>query len=233
MTFWANRWVAAFDRQNTSDELVRDAVTVLRNWNGQMDKDESAPFITELLHEQLGIALMRAALKQPGSGTMPDIRPKPEQIERLLSARPPGWVAKNDWGGWVLQNLAAALQVGRGAQGSPVSHWKWGHARTWALLHPVGKQLPVVSGFFNIGPVPMSGSGTTVKQTTDRIGPSERMVVDLGDLDRSVQNVTTGESGFVASSHYKDQWNAYYTGTSFPMQFTKVDTKDTLTIKPQ
>jgi acyl-homoserine lactone acylase PvdQ len=59
------------------------------------------------------------------------------------------------------------------------------------------------------------------------------MVVDLGNLDRSVQNLPAGESGFVASGHYKDQWPAYYIGESFPMQFEHVDAKETLRVKPQ
>ena len=60
-----------------------------------------------------------------------------------------------------------------------------------------------------------------------------RMIVDLGNLDRSLQNITLGESGQRLSWHYKDQWNAYYGATSFPMQFGKVDAKDTLVVKPQ
>jgi penicillin amidase len=92
--------------------------------------------------------------------------------------------------------------------------------------------LPLVNSLFDIGPVEMSGSGTTVKQTTPRLGPSERMVVDFGDLDRSVQNLTVGESGFVASGHYKDQWPAYYSGTSFQMEFERVDAREVLRVKP-
>ena len=69
----------------------------------------------------------------------------------------------------------------------------------WNFAHPVGKQLPFVAAYFNIGPVEMSGSSTTVKQTTATVGPSERMVADLANWDKSVQNLTTGESGFVAS----------------------------------
>lgn len=102
----------------------------------------------------------------------------------------------------------------------------------WKFVHPVGKELPIVDRFFDIGPVEMSGSGTTVKQTTGTLGPSERMVVDLGDLDNSVQNLTVGESGFVASAHYKDQWPAYYAGKSFPMQFDHVDAKEVLRVRP-
>jgi len=97
----------------------------------------------------------------------------------------------------------------------------------------VDGQLPVIGVYFNIGPVAMSGSSTTIKQTTRRMGPSMRMIVDLGDLDHSMQNITVGESGQRLSGHYKDQWDAYYAATSFPMQFGKVDAKNVLTVRPQ
>jgi len=91
----------------------------------------------------------------------------------------------------------------------------------------------MIGSYFNIGPVPMSGSSTTIKQTTRRMGPSMRMIVDLGDLDHSMQNIPVGESGHRLSSHYKDQWSAYYGATSFPMQFSKVDAKQTLVVTPR
>jgi penicillin G amidase len=144
----------------------------------------------------------------------------------------PGWVPKNDWDGYLLGAFRAGLQQGRKLQGSPISKWRWGRALHWTFEHPVGKQIPLVDYFFNIGPVEMSGSGTTVKQTTPSLGPSERMVVDFGDLDRSVQNLVTGESGSVASGHYKDQWPAYYVGRSFPMEFEHIDAKDVLRVRP-
>jgi penicillin amidase len=102
----------------------------------------------------------------------------------------------------------------------------------WTFGHPVGKQLPLVSAYFNIGPVEMSGSSTTVKQTTATLGPSERMVADLANWDKSVQNLTTGESGYVASKHYKDQWPAYYVGKSFPMEFEHIKAEEVLRIVP-
>ena len=78
----------------------------------------------------------------------------------------------------------------------------------------------------------MSGSPSSIKQTTTRLGPSLRMVMDLANLDQSQANLVTGESGQFLSRHYKDQWGAYYGGTSFPMQFDKVEAKDTLTVNP-
>jgi acyl-homoserine lactone acylase PvdQ len=237
-------------------------VEVLRRWNGQMEKDEAAPMITELLSNQMGTALVTSLLQpamltaaqkqlksQPQNTVtkngersrtvlaardpaIPDILPRPQIIEGLLRTRPRGWVAKDDWDQWLLENLKQALNTGRSQQGSPVSKWRWGRMLQWNLTHPVGKQLPLVNGFFNIGPVEMSGAGTTVKQTTGTLGPSERMVVDLGDLDKSVQNLPMGESGMVASKHYKDQWEAYYVGKSFPMIFEHVDSKEVLRVNP-
>ena len=163
----------------------------------------------------------------------PGLLPRPEIMEGLLRNRPAGWVANDDWDRWLLRNLAVALQMGRERQGSPMAKWRWGRLLEWKLTHPVGKQLPLVDAFFNIGPVEMSGSGTTVKQTTATLGPSERMVVDVGNWDKSVQNLTVGESGHVASRHYRDEWRAYYTGTSFPMEFEHISATDVLRVKPK
>ena len=253
--FLAQQVIAAVAQHGISDQNVQAAVTVLRNWNGQMDKDEAAPMMTELLDEQLASSLLLSTLAPPqktlpqprttaeksgqhyrvaaGSSNLPYLVPRPQVIETLLRARPHGWVANDDWNAWLIQNFDAALTHGRTLQGTLISKWRWGRMHQWNLMHPVGKELPVVNGFFNIGPVPMSGAGTTVKQTTRTLGPSERMVVDLGDLDKSVQNLVTGESGFVASGHYKDQWEAYYAGKSYPMQFDHVDGKEVLQVRPQ
>ncbi len=244
--FLAKQVIAAFAKRGSGAELIGEAVAILRGWDGQMDKDEAAPLMTRLFNAQMGTALVDSLVPQKAGGksgehisglagaraSVPDIAPRPWIIEGLLRQRPKGWVASDDWDGWIVQNFAAALEEGRRRQGTPVSKWCWGKMLEWDLQHAVGKQLPLVDRFFDIGPVEMSGSGTTVKQTTSTLGPSERMVVDLGDLDKSVQNLLVGESGAVASAHYKDQWAAYYVGKSFPMQFQHVDAKEVLEIRP-
>jgi penicillin G amidase len=231
-SFLARQVVTASQRHGTGgSKFVDAAISLLRTWDGQMDKDEAAPMVTQLLSSQLATALLQLAVSRNISTGTPTL-PRPFVVETLFRTRPAGWVPSNDWDAWLLQNLNAALEAGRRRQGSPVSKWRWGKMLHWDFQHPVGKQLPLVSSFFNIGPVPMSGSGTTVKQTTATLGPSERMVVDLGDLDKSVQNLPAGESGFVASGHYKDQWPAYYVGKSFPMEFGKIDAKEILHVNP-
>jgi penicillin amidase len=222
----ATQLVAAYEKTGSKNSLAADATDILRRWNGQMDKDEAAPAITQFVSSVMGKQF--AAMV---SATYPS-NPRPQVIEEMLTTRPSGWVPHDNWDQWITDCLDLALNAGRTRLGTPISKWRWGQILQWKLEHPVGKQLPLVDGLFDIGPVPMSGSGTTVKQTTLKLGPSERMVVDFGDLDSSVQNLTVGESGFVASGHYKDEWPAYYSGTSFPMEFDHVDARETLKIKP-
>ncbi len=160
--FLAQQAIAAYVKCGSKDELVRAAIEALRHWNGQMDKTHAAPMITELLNNQMASVLVTSLLGPamengvrerlhsepqspqaktgarargvPTAGSrVPDILPRPQVIESLLRQRPPGWVAKNDWDAWLLDNLRSALQEGRRRQGTPVSHWQWG--RMLAVEH--------------------------------------------------------------------------------------------------
>ena len=55
---------------------------------------------------------------------------------------------------------------------------------------------------------------------------------DLANWDGSLLNVIIGQSGQILSSHYKDEWERYYAGQSFPMQFRNVDAKSVLRLTP-
>jgi penicillin amidase len=154
----------------------------------------------------------------------------PAAIETLLRTRPAGWF--NDWDETILRSFTQGLQDGRRKQGRDPGHWIYGKYEPLLLANPVGRHLPLVAGLFDIGPLAMSGSPTTVKQYNGEIGPSMRLDADLADWDRSLLEGTTGQSGQVLSRHYKDQWERYYNAESFPMQFWKVEAKDVLVLAP-
>ncbi len=224
--YLAQRLVSAAAKQSLSGDQ-KEAVDLLRNWNGQMEKDLPQPAIAELVHVEIGRSLLaQAGIKHP------ERMPRPQIVETLLRSAAPGWVAKNDWDTFLLARLTDALIAGRARQGSRIGNWKWGNTMQWKLVHPVGGLLPVVDSFFNIGPVPMSGAATTVKQTGFNFGPSMRMVVDWGALDKSVLGLPGGESGFAASSHYKDQWDTYYVGSAGVVSFEQVKGNDVLQVNP-
>ncbi len=226
--FLAKQIVAAFDAKKPASAQARDAVDQLRNWSGQMEKGTAPGMIVELTY----LALRKAVADRAAPGLEAEYEwpAAPVVIEKLLRERPAGWFP--DYDALLLQSLGEAITNGEKIQGSKISRWDYGQLNELRMVHPVLSQLPLIGKYFNIGPVPMSGSPTTIKQTTRRLGPSMRMVVDLSNLDNSMQNITVGESGQALSRHYKDQWSAYYGATSFPMQFNHVDAKSVLTVRP-
>jgi penicillin amidase len=226
--FLAEQIVAAWEKKKT--EELRPAVDLLRSWNGQMEKGAAAPMLASLAFDQLRKAV--AGRASPSHAANYDTSYlAPEMIERLLRERPADWFP--DYDALLLKSLKDAIADGEKLQGSKLARWDYGQYNRLTVENPVLGKLPLIGSYFNIGPVPMSGSSTTVKQTTRRLGPSMRMVVDLSNLDRSVIDITTGESGQVLSSHYMDQWDAYYAGQSFPMEFDQVHASSVLTITPQ
>jgi penicillin amidase len=232
--FLAGQMAAAFDKKSaakadTGGAQVRAAVDILRSWNGQMEKGTAAPLLASLAYDRLRNAVANRA--SPGhSANYETSFLAPEIVERLLRERPPGWFP--DYDALLLKSLQEAIADGGKLQGSRISRWDYGQYNQLKIENPIFGALPVIGKYFDIGPAPMSGSATTVKQTTRRLGPSMRMIVDLSNLDRSLINVTTGESGHELSRHYMDQWDAYYAGQSFPMEFDQVRASEVLTVNP-
>jgi penicillin G amidase len=184
--------------------------------------------LVTLVYQRVRLSIAEQAA--PGKGTAYDFNLAPVVVERLLRERPEGWF--RDYDELLLGALAGAVEEGTRMQGRDISRWQYGAYLRVKIDHPVIHQFPVLGKYFDLGPAPMSGSTTTVKQTTARIAPSMRMNADLGDWDRSLMNIPIGQSGQILSRHYRDQWQSYYSGRSFPMQFGKVEARSTLEFRP-
>jgi penicillin amidase len=204
-------------------------VAVLRGWNGQMEKSMAAPLVIALVYPHLRRAVADSA--SPGKGDTYDFQIAPAVIQKILENGGRGWF--KDMDETLVRSLSDAYTDGRKLQGGNVKRWEYGAFNELNIKHPVGGEIPFVGHYFNIGPVEMSGSSTTVKQTTRKLGPSMRFIGDLAGWDGSLNNLTIGESGQILSKHYKDQWESYWAGKSFPMQFEKVDPKAELTVEPR
>jgi penicillin amidase len=211
------------------------AIGLLRSWDGRMTSGP-APLIAILTYDHLRQALAdRASPKNSllyggGHPSGAAYMAAPAVVEELLRSQPRDWFP--DYDQLVLRSFHDALDEARRLQGSNMAKWDYGWYNQLLIANAVGSRLPLVGPYFDIGPVAHEGSPVTVEQTTRSIGPSMRTGVDLADLDRSYMNIVAGQSGHMLSSHYKDQWEAYYAGRSFPMQFNKVDAKDTLVFEP-
>ncbi len=228
-SFLAARMVAAYDRKKPNKPELNEAVALLRSWNGQMEKQTAAPLLITLAYGELRKAAVRAAWS--GSADIYQFYMAPAVIEKILESGGHGFFRDQDDA--LLAALGSAIEEGKRTQGSNLAKWDYGRYNLLTIKHPVGSQLPLVGTYFNIGPVEMSGSGTTIKQTSLGLGPSMRFIADLANWDGSLNNIDIGQSGQILSRHYKDQWDAYYVGRSYPMQFEKVDAKDTLVVLPK
>jgi penicillin amidase len=227
--FFARQLLQAVDRRKAANPNFVEPVASLRNWDGQMDKDLAAPLIVTLSYQYFRKFVGDSAA--PGKGPVYDSLMSIGVLRNLLVTRPPGWF--EDWDFTLLRALSDGLDEGRRMQGDAVSKWRYGRYLQVQIAHPVAHNIPLVGKYFDIGPEPMSGSSTSVKQTSQKLGPSMRLNADLANWDDSLLNVPIGQSGHILSSHYRDEWDAYYAGKSFPMQFNKVDAKNTLKIVPK
>lgn len=227
--FLARELVAAWDRKKATNPELKDAIELLRGWDGQMAAGAAAPVVATYATNYL-----RRDIAAKAAGT-PNVEWDPfiyfAVIERLLRQRPEGWFA--DWDHELLRSLQEGVEEGGRRQGKDVRKWTWGEYNKLTIASPILRALPLVAGYWQIGPVGMDGSSTTVKQTTPRLGPSMRMVVDFGDPRGGLMNLPVGQSGHPLSGHFKDQWGAYAKGESFPLHFPGGWTADlTLTLEP-
>ena len=226
--FLARQIVAAYDRRKVHSATLDAVVQQLRGWNGQMEKNLTAPFLTTLAFQHIRTAMVERAA--PGNALTYQVQMARAVVEKLLRERPAGWF--DDYDSMLLRALADAVEEGKRMQGADIARWQYGRWMRVRIDHPVIHQVPMIGTYFDIGPVPMSGSPSTPKQTTTSLAPSMRMNADLGDWDRSLLNIPIGQSGQIFSSHYRDEWEQYYSGRSTAMQFGRVDAKSTLEFQP-
>jgi penicillin G amidase len=125
--------------------------------------------------------------------------------------------------------------------------WRWGDVHTASFVSsPLGLSgLGFLERQVNRGPVPAAGGSATVNasfwdaanENFEVLGiPVMRMVVDLGDLTRSVVVNSTGQSGHPRSAHYDDQIVPWQETEGHPMLWTReqVDaaTESVLILRP-
>ncbi|MGQ4376240.1 penicillin acylase family protein [Streptomyces sp. SAS_267] len=130
--------------------------------------------------------------------------------------------------------------------GKDIDTWSWGRLhRLFLKNQTLGTEGPgFLQYMLNRGPWNLSGGEATVNATGWNAAggygvvwvPSMRMVVNLGDLDKSKWINLSGASGHAYSAHYTDQTEKWAKGELLPWAFTKqaVDkaTSDTLVLKP-
>jgi len=228
--FFAERFVYGVDHAKNASPRARQAAELMRGWDGRMITDSAAPTIAYRSRVELARLLL-----EPKLGAAPS---DPHAVSAALNWRSYAWGMQSVWLENVLQRqprpwlpesyasfddlLSAAVEAAVSSPEAPadLASWHWGPFHPVEIRHPILGKIPLLERWTSPGLQPQAGSGYTVKAVSRSHGPSERLTVDLSDLDQSTLNLVTGEAGNFLSPYYMDQWKAWYEGYTFKLPFS-------------
>jgi penicillin G amidase len=228
--FCGQRFAAAVSHSPKASARAREAAKIMQEWSGWVSADLAAPTLINQTRQEIFRLLLEPKLKSASNEshegdldwTDYEWFMSPVALENLLAQQPSRWLPPSVTSYDDLLANAVENVVNQKAAPGDLASWKWGQQSALHLQHPIFGKVPILKHWSGPGPVPQSGDRYTVKQTSNRAGPSERMTVDLANLDDSEFNVLTGQSGQLFSPYYMDQWQAWYKGFSFQMSFSDV-----------
>jgi penicillin G amidase len=201
------------------DARLENARNLLLDWDHQQHKDSPAAALFEVFWKNL--------LAQSFNDELPeDFQPRGnslwfEIVRRLVGQPDSVWwddtetIEVENRDDIFRRAFVAALDELEQLQGTDPERWNWGNLHTVTfLVGGLGESgNPLVEFLFNRGPFRTSGGASIVNATgwdvrsghyQVRSLPSMRMIVDLGDLNRSLGMHTTGQSGHAYHPNYID-----------------------------
>lgn len=217
--------------EGTPERLRQRALTLLAEWNGEMNEHMPEPLIAEAWLRALQERLARDEIGPLADGFT---HPEPLFIERVY---------KNVAGAsvWcdVIQSAAVetCTDIARIALddallglverwGPNLESWRWGDAHQATHDHPVLGDVPGLRFFVNIRQSTSGGDTTLMRGRTKGTGDEPylnvhagayRGVYDFADPDSSVFILSTGQSGHPLSRFYDDQAELWRRGEYIPM----------------
>ncbi len=238
----ARRIVSALQSFRSDDARAAEAANLLVSWDCRLTQDSAPAALFEIWYRRhLRPALLTAALSQvvpqadvakalarilPVEDLAADCR---VDLELLLD---PGTRLGPDPSTVISEllsrSLASALVEVEERLGTDRGAWSWGALHRARPRHPQASLLGEEHvGWTSVGPVPRGGSGDTVGSTAytpDFVqsgGATFRLVVDVGDWDKSVFMNSPGQSGVPDSPHYRDLFEAWGNDAAFPLLYSR------------
>ncbi len=220
----AHRFAYAIDHTTGTDARLKQAADLLRSWDGRMTIDSAEASIVFRARQAFWPMILQPKLGADGqSYDWAESNFAEEEIIMHGSAGtgPSPWLPPNykDWDALLTDAVRRALDQTKAPQ--DLSKWNYGSWHVIDLEHPVYQLLPLIKGWSGTGEQPLSGDTVTIKQVGRAFGPSQRFTMDWSAPDQSTENIVLGESGDPLSPWFRDQWDAWYGGTTFAMPFTE------------
>ena len=206
---------------NLAKEIVKlgaasqETIAVLKDWDGRMTPDSRGSILAT---EIRGCIANKMA---------DDNKPAPAFLirERIID-----WAVRDKVARWLPAGFANYADLFRACDassrislsdpkrlGPDDTKWTWGRIFQSRFPHPLAV-APLIGGQFMIPAIPISGSGQTPNVGSN---VSMRHIASPGNWDATRHVIPLGESGDPASPHFKDQFDAWRTGTPMVFPFTK------------
>ncbi|GMR11438.1 MAG: penicillin acylase family protein [Anaerolineae bacterium] len=202
-----------------SDSVQRQALDILRVWDGREDRDSAGAAIFETLRlrlienmfaDELGDQLMGRASGQSIFQAARNLLDEPDSIW-FDDTRTVEIELRDDI---LLQSLEETVDELSDALGNKPADWRWGDLHQASFENQTLGQsgIPPIEWIFNRGPYEVDGGLETLFRSRYDINEpfgvtglsSYLQIVDLGDMSRSLSIHTTGQSGHPFNPHYDD-----------------------------
>lgn len=215
---FGQRLAYAIDHTGGIDARMHQAADLMRSWDGRLSTDSAAASLVTQSRRALWPLILEPKLGKLAT----DYRWEESNFaeEEIVMHAKPEWLPPTykNWDALLAEAARKAMDEGK-APGD-VSKWTYGSWHGVDVEHPLAQFLPLIGRVAGTREQPQSGDTTTVKQVGHGFGPSQRFTMDWSDVDGSTENIVLGESGNPYSAHFRDQWNDWYSGTTFALPFT-------------
>lgn len=239
----ARHIVAKLDGLCTADPKVEWALKLLREWDHVLAKDSTSAALFEFWYRlHLSPSLRKWAVSWsvpperqeeavaatvPSSEQVGDVRTDLDLL-KAFTARFDS-VCDKSIDDILLSSLSEAVSHLELQLGSDPGKWTWGSLHQAFLTHPLSPLIDEdAREQFNVGPVPRSGSGDTVGNTSysqddfRQIGGfSFRVVLDVGEWDNSLAMNSPGQSGDPRNPNYADLFRMWARDEVFPLLYSR------------
>ena len=224
MSIMARRLVPLMTKIVPANDMAREAVQRLQQWDFYMNADKVEPLLFTAWLRAFAHTVLFARLGDAATDYW-DLRP--QVMEAILTQRP-DWCAdpqhpeRQTCDARLAEALDTALDQLRQAYGGEMAQWQWGRAHIAYFANAVWERVPVLRDWLRLT-IPVPGARDTVNvgpsQITDlahpfeqRFGAGLRIITDLSAPGDARMMITPGQSGNPLSPHYADllhRWRAF------------------------
>ena len=230
--------LAAFSKTKITNENLKITLRLFNNWDFKMGQYSQAAaiyseflehFMRNIFYYKMGEDLYNeyVFVQNIPLRTIMQLMDNPQSIWFDDPATQP----RENRDDIIRKSLVDALSELEQKYGTNPADWQWGRIHEVLFKHPFSGVSHIFDKLVNIGPFEIGGDGTTIfnteypfttgdniypqfrhKEFENNLGPAMRYIYDFSAPDEINLILTTGESGNVMSSHYKDMTNYWLNG---------------------